>query len=96
MIVGSFITGKLQNRDYRITRDKLVKALKARREDSISQEDAILEVTKEDAFPIEKARLRSSFFYLFILAACNFGYGWALKKRVSIAVPLILHFIGKS
>lgn len=95
MILGSMVTGRLQDRDYRVTRDNLVCALKARSEGSISDEDAIREVTREDVFPIEKARLRSSPLYLLIITACNVGYGWTLEKSASIAVPLILQFISE-
>lgn len=95
MIVGSLINGRLLDREYRITKENLVRALKERREDAISDEDAAREVTHADVFPIEMARLRSSPIYLLVLAACNVGYGWSLQKKASIAVPLVLQFISE-
>ena len=96
MIIGSMITGKLIDRDYKVTKENMVRALKERREDAISDEDAAREVTREDLFPIEMARLRSAPVYLFIITACSMGYGWSLQKTASIAVPLVLQFISES
>ncbi|KAL9035176.1 MAG: hypothetical protein Q9180_004999, partial [Flavoplaca navasiana] len=33
-------------------------------------------------FPIEKARLRSIWYYVAISTACTIGYGWTLQARV--------------
>jgi len=32
-------------------------------------------------FPIEKARLRATYFYINVAAVTTIGYGWALDKR---------------
>jgi len=32
-------------------------------------------------FPIEKARLRATYFYMSVAAMTTIGYGWALDKR---------------
>ena len=32
-------------------------------------------------FPIEKARLRATYFYMSVAAVMTIGYGWALDKR---------------
>src|SRR5450432_1474314 len=61
-------------------------------------------------FPIERARYRSIWYPVIISSACIVGYGWALHTRTvsqvflirlksadcvkSVAVPLILQFLG--
>jgi len=48
-------------------------------------------------FPIEKARLRATYFYMSVAAATTIGYGWALDNHTHFAVPLVLQFfIGAS
>ncbi|KDQ13664.1 hypothetical protein BOTBODRAFT_55911 [Botryobasidium botryosum FD-172 SS1] len=44
-------------------------------------------------FPIEKARLRAMPAYLFVFCASIVSYGWVVKQRVHLAVPLIFQFI---
>lgn len=85
MVVGSSITGKLLDRDYRITRANVIST-------ATSDQDRE-ERLSEFGFPIEKARLRSMPFYLIIYTAVIAGYGWCLQQRVHISAPLILQFI---
>ncbi len=35
-------------------------------------------------FPIERARLRSIWFFVSVSTACTIGYGWTLQARVVI------------
>jgi hypothetical protein len=85
MVFGSGVTGKLLDRDYRLIKAKL---------DAQKHEDAEKhEPPKEQDFPIELARLRSTPIYLLIYVTAIVGYGWSLQSRTSIAVPLVLHFI---
>ncbi|KAH9950873.1 major facilitator superfamily domain-containing protein [Amylocystis lapponica] len=51
------------------------------------------DVTKDEYFPIEQARLRLLPVYFAVFVAVCIGYGWALEKKVSIAGPLILQII---
>lgn len=44
-------------------------------------------------FPIEKARLRSVWYYIFISSTSTLGYGWALQVRAHLSVPLIMQFL---
>lgn len=44
-------------------------------------------------FPIEKARLRTVWLYIFVSATATLGYGWALECRAHLAVPLALQFL---
>jgi MFS family permease len=96
MIFGSVVTGRLMDRDYSVTREKMVQERMRDTEKSSEEAEVRKEVVREENFPIEVARLRSSPIYLTILTACVVGYGWCLEKRVSIAGPLILQFISES
>lgn len=44
-------------------------------------------------FPIEKARLRSIWYYIFISSSSTLGYGWAVQRRAHLAVPLVMQFL---
>ncbi|KAK8015082.1 major facilitator superfamily transporter [Apiospora arundinis] len=44
-------------------------------------------------FPIEKARLRSSFYLVGITTVSIIAYGWVVGLRVHVAVPLVLQTI---
>lgn len=80
MTCMSYITGKILDRDYRITAQKHG----FRTDKKLDQDMA--------NFPIEKARLRSVF--LFLPAACVglVAYGWVLHFRQHIAIGLVLQF----
>ncbi|KAI1124669.1 chloramphenicol resistance protein [Nemania abortiva] len=43
-------------------------------------------------FPVEKARIQLILPLIFIGAGALIGYGWALERQVSVAVPLVLSF----
>ncbi|TGJ78695.1 hypothetical protein E0Z10_g10066 [Xylaria hypoxylon] len=43
-------------------------------------------------FPIEKARIQLILPLIFIGAGACAGYGWALERQVTVAVPLVLSF----
>ncbi|CAN9375856.1 unnamed protein product [Alternaria alternata] len=48
-------------------------------------------------FPIEKARLRATYFYMGAAAVTTIGHGWALDRHTHFAIPLVLQFfIGAS
>lgn len=54
------------------------------------------DVTKEENFPIERARLRTTPIYLAVFVAAIIGYGWCLEKRVNLAGPQILQAISET
>ncbi|KAJ7597883.1 MFS general substrate transporter [Mycena floridula] len=83
MIFGSVITGKLLDRAFRRTKNRLT----AQGRHPASE---IHDITKAPWFPIESARLSTVPLYLFILGASSIGWGWCIEKKVSIAGPLIL------
>lgn len=89
MILGSSISGRVLDREYR--------AFKAQEEFQMATNIFGIQVessnAKDDSFPIEKARLRLLPYHIVLLAAACAAYGWCLQKRVNIAGPLILQII---
>ncbi|CAA7265936.1 unnamed protein product [Cyclocybe aegerita] len=85
MIIGSWANGRLLDYEY----TKFKKLAEVPFEGSPNTAD----ITKEESFPLEKARLRWMPYYILIMGAACAGYGWALERRVSLAVPLVLQFL---
>ena len=90
-IIGGLTTGKLLDRDYRKLKEKLIQEARMGPENQVSAE----QVTKDENFPIERARMRMVPFHLVVYTACCAGYGWCLEKEVNLAVPLVLQIIRK-
>jgi MFS family permease len=90
MIIGSFSTGRLLDREYKALRRKYDER-KAR--DKENQQKLENQGDTEDDFRIELARMRTMPIFLFLYIATLLGYGWALEKKVNMSVPLILQFI---
>lgn len=89
MIIGTVLSGRMLDADFQRTKTRLVKKAEEDPEKRIRPED----VTREENFPIERARLRMLpiFTAIFILTCA--GYGWSLQQETNIAVPLILQII---
>ncbi|KAJ7252085.1 major facilitator superfamily domain-containing protein [Mycena haematopus] len=81
MVIGSLICGRLLDWDYHRLRRSL------RAEDPTADETSD---KANDAFPIERARLRLLPAFLAVFSASCIGYGWCIDKRTSMAGPLIL------
>ncbi|KAL8850035.1 MAG: hypothetical protein Q9221_004961 [Calogaya cf. arnoldii] len=79
-IVAAYSTGRLLNHDYQGTAKKYDIEINSSSGDEMS------------TFPIEEARLRSSWFPALISIVAAVGYGWALQATTHIAVPLTLQF----
>jgi prepilin signal peptidase PulO-like enzyme (type II secretory pathway) len=92
MLFGSLLTGKFLDRDYQTIKNEMMRKAEADGEKGMRPED----VTKEENFPIERARLRTTPIYLAVFVAATVGYGWCLQKNVNLAVPLILQIISES
>lgn len=90
-ILGSILIGWFMNRDYHTIKRKMLQKAEREPESGIRPED----VTKEDNFPIELARLRTVPIYYAGFSACTIGYGWSVQAKVNLAVPLTLQFISK-
>ncbi|KAF8204569.1 major facilitator superfamily domain-containing protein [Pholiota molesta] len=84
MIIGSSITGRLLDADY--------KRFKAQAQARIGEGEQV-NLNQEEDFPLEKARLRLLPIYITLMAAASAGYGWCVQGKVNIAGPLILQFI---
>ena len=78
-VLAAYTTGKLLDRDY-IRTAKRYKLPVDKSTNDLSN------------FPIEQARLLSVFPLLAISTTATVGFGWALNKHTSIAVPLTLTF----
>ncbi|EGO05326.1 hypothetical protein SERLA73DRAFT_157893 [Serpula lacrymans var. lacrymans S7.3] len=89
MMFGSIFMGRFLDRDYKSMKNQMIRKAEADPEHRINPED----VTMDEHFPIEMARLRTIPIYLVIFAACTIGYGWCLQERVNLAGPLILQII---
>jgi hypothetical protein len=89
MILGSILIGKFLDRDYARIANQMKKAAAADPEKKILPED----VTKEENFPIERARLRTMPAYLLVFVAFCIGHGWCIDRKVNIAGPLILQIV---
>ncbi|KAL1951425.1 hypothetical protein VTO73DRAFT_574 [Trametes versicolor] len=89
MLIGGVVTGEVLDHEYKRIKRDMIRKVEADPEKKIRPED----VTKEEHFPIEYARLRlmPAFFAVYV-AAC-IGYGWCLQAKVNIAGPLILQII---
>ncbi|KAI1170383.1 MFS general substrate transporter [Nemania sp. FL0916] len=81
-IIGTLITGKILDADYRRVKDK--------HESHTGQDN-----TDDAAFPIEKARLRLVPIFAGLQCAAVLVFGWTVQysQRVHIAVPIITTFI---
>jgi sodium--glutamate symport carrier gltS len=92
LVFGGVVSGKILDADYKRIKKNLAEKAKGDSEKHIRPED----VTKDENFPIERARLRTVPISTAIFAATCAGYGWSLQREVNIAVPLILQFIRAS
>ncbi|KAJ7762474.1 MFS general substrate transporter [Mycena metata] len=84
MIIGAMFCGKLLDWDYQRVRRSL-RAQNPTHEQGDEKKGVV-----DDAFPIEKARMRLMPAFLAVFVACCIGYGWCIEKRTNIAGPLIL------
>ncbi|KAG0702033.1 major facilitator superfamily domain-containing protein [Suillus ampliporus] len=86
---STVLSGRMLDADYQRIKTRLVKKAEGYPEKSIRPSD----VTKDENFPIERARLRTVpiFTGVFILSCA--GYGWSLQRETNIAIPLILQII---
>lgn len=78
---ASYGVGQIANYDYRATAKAHGLAVDRVKGDEILQ------------FPIEKARLRTIWVYIFFSSSCTLGYGWSLETRAHLAAPLSMLFL---
>ncbi|KAJ7689586.1 MFS general substrate transporter [Mycena rosella] len=80
MVFGSLFCGRVLDWDYQRVRRSMPEVANEKTDKN------------DDAFPIEKARLRLMPVLLAVFVASCIGYGWCIDRRTSIAGPLILLF----
>ncbi|KAK3328787.1 major facilitator superfamily domain-containing protein [Apodospora peruviana] len=90
-VLGSEVTGKLLDRDYKIIESQY-------RATHRLPADVPIDRKKLADFPVSRARLRSSWYLiiLFVLAVGGYGFSIAsplLASRPGMALPLILQFV---
>jgi hypothetical protein len=81
MLLGSTLTGKLLDHEYRVFLKK---------EESKAIQDEAEEIRD---FPIERARLRTMPLHVGIFIAALLAWGWCLEKKVSLAGVLVIQVI---
>ncbi len=88
--MGSYITGLILDRDFRI-----VEAQYRRNNNVPSSVEIGVKAARGSLrdFPIERARLRSMWWHIAIFCASTAGYGFSLSA--SLAVPLVLQFFSE-
>ena len=91
MMVGGVVNGEVLDYEYRRIQRRMIARVEADPESTMRPED----VTKEENFPIELARLRLMPLLFGLYAVACIGYGWCLRAGVSIAGPLILQIISE-
>ncbi|KAI1081029.1 major facilitator superfamily transporter [Whalleya microplaca] len=80
-LTSTYIWGKILNYDY------------ARTAKQFGCEENDNRAGEPNHFPIEFARLRSSFYVIGLAALSTMSYGWVVQKQVHLAVPLVLQTI---
>ena len=91
MLVGGVVTGRLLDADYQRIKKTTLQKLERNPDKKLLAED----VTKDEHFPIEYARLRTMPVYFAIYVVAAIGYGWCLQAKVSLAGPLVLQVISE-
>ncbi|KAL7810261.1 MFS general substrate transporter [Trichoderma aethiopicum] len=89
-MVGTLITGKILDRDY-----KKVKAAYDAQRSSQTTEAVEQQTAEEDDFPLEKARLRLVPLFSVIQCLSILLFGWTIQypHKVPIAIPIISTFV---
>lgn len=84
-MVGTLITGKILDKDYRSVKAKYEASLDTERRESMQEED----------FPLEKARLRLVPIFSLVQCLSILLFGWTIQypHKVHIAVPIVSTFI---
>ncbi|KAJ9658236.1 hypothetical protein H2198_003809 [Neophaeococcomyces mojaviensis] len=79
--IASVTVGKITDHDYKaVARNHNFQIDKKKGDDLLK-------------FPLEKARLRSIWFYIVFSSTALLGYGWVIHKDVHLAAAIVLQFI---
>ncbi|KAI0404165.1 major facilitator superfamily domain-containing protein [Xylaria palmicola] len=91
-IIGTLITGKILDADYRRVREKHESALSQGGSETGSEQSPRPRHDSVD-FPLERARLRLVPILALLQCASILIFGWTIQYRVHIAVPIVTTFI---
>ncbi|KAI0156466.1 putative major facilitator superfamily transporter [Xylariaceae sp. FL1272] len=80
-LASSYAVGKIIDYDYRSTAKALGLTINKEAGDNLS------------TFPLEKARIRSLWYFIIISIASTIAYGWVVAMRVHLSVALTLQFL---
>jgi MFS family permease len=78
--ISSYGAGKVIDWDYSATAKQIGHTIDKVKGDDLSR------------FPIERARLRSIFYFVVIASGSTLGYGWTLHAKTHIPAPLVFQF----
>ena len=86
-MIGTIITGKILDKDYRRVQEKYNR--------SHAAESGVSQATVDDHhnFPLEKARLRLIPIFVVLQFLSVMLFGWTVQYTVHIAVPIVATFI---
>ncbi|KAH6887507.1 major facilitator superfamily domain-containing protein [Thelonectria olida] len=92
-MVGTLITGKLLDMDYR--RVKAAHEARVAQDDIERRSDAVGSIAQPESFPLEKARLRLVPLFSLVQCLSILLFGWTIQYsgHVHIAVPIVSTFI---
>ena len=94
MLFGGVIVGRIIDREYNLVKAQMIAA--SEKETDPEKRIRIEDITKEENFLIERARMRLMPLYLAIFVAMCIVYGWLLDAKVNIAGPLIIQIVCES
>lgn len=89
--------GKLLDIQYQFVKRRFEKKIASDSEKTTEadSERTLVNIIDYENFPMEESRLLAQNIWMLSLAIATTGYGWAVQSKTSIAVPLILQFIGE-
>lgn len=96
-IIGTISVGKLLDIQYQFVKRRFEKSIASDSEKTTEAdgERTLVNIIDHENFPMEESRLLAQNIWMLSLAIATTGYGWAVQSKTSIAVPLILQFIGE-
>lgn len=94
MLFGGVIVGRIIDREYNLVKAQMIAA--SEKETDPEKRIRIEDITKEENFLIERARMRLMPLYLAMFVAMCIVYGWLLDAKVNIAGPLIIQIVCES
>lgn len=81
-IAASYFSGWVLERDYRLTSSH-----------APTHPPPPTPTAQEPRFPIEKARLRSTWLLILLASAAVAGYGWCIQKKVHVSALVIMSIL---